>query len=738
MAEYDEYGGEIVGSDKEELDEYGGVIVKAPAPAEAAQASLRQAFNTPEPTPVEPERSFGERALRKGFAVASGLSDVVPYAPQIIARLRTLKGPETYEEELKRVREEKGMIEAGEPVTTGAARAGGTIAALPALFAAAPAVAAAVPFLGPAALPAATSFLGGLYGGMKVHERKDATAGDIAKGAAFGAAVPAMFKGASTAARFLAPTTTTGTLGTLGLRTAQTGVRAVPYGVMAEQPVTTLLSDQATPAEKTEAAINLLALPAAATQELRQGTRRAALRQSEAIAERARPEAEALVAAEQEAAGETAMREQTAKEARTAIAERQEANRRAKRELAFEQSIDVAADKLKGGAQKALGVVQSELAAQQQLIQALENATDPSLLGWRAKQFQDMANRLNSYEASWSREYFGQPLPQEFYDIRSKLDQSLMRNTQLMGSTATESFLADPDRKFAEYQARKVAEGRTKEADLLQRLNTALQFANKDFSAEARAQAAARKPPLSDARRAAIYAKHGLADPGPTPPFATPPLAERQVDVALGRAEPTPTRLQDLVALLEQEGLPSGMTREQVLAQAGVSPADAARIFAERKAAAERGLEFGTPKPGAKALQRMDLDSATRAVYEMMKPEWLRGGVLARVPGLRVGGLAPGSQAPQYLGERIAEDPTQTRFGLPFQAFAMADRFTKVLQRNASVRSRYDQFVRAAAKRGRGEDLKGFIQDVASFIANDPEAAEEMRNAEAAATGAAP
>ena len=682
----------------------------APAPEAVSVA--------PEAAP-EPERSFGERALRKGFAVASGISDVVPFAPQIIARLRTLKGPETYEEELAKVREEKAMIEEGEPVTTGASRALGTLASIPAIGAGAGPVGAALRF--------------GAYGGAQAATQEGATAGDIAKSAAFGAAVPFMFKTASTVARSLDPKVTTGALGAFGLRTAQTGVRAVPYGVMAEQPVRTLASDTATPAEMTEAGINLLALPLAATQELRQGTRRSALRQAESIRDRALPEAKDLVAAEQEAAGEGVMREQTAKEARSAIAGRQEANKRALREVSFEQSIDLAADRLKGGAQKALATVQTELANQQQLIQALENATDPSLLGWRAKQFQDMANRLNSYEASWNREYPGQPLPPEFDSVRSKLDQSLMRNTQLLGSNATENFLADPDAKFAEYQARKVADGRTKEADLLARLNAALQFANKDFSAEARAQAAARKPQIDDARRAAIYQRQGLVDPGPTQPFATPPLAERQVDAARGRLEPTPTRLQELVSLLEQEGLPSGLTREQVLEQAGITPAEAARIFAERRAADQRGLENGTPKPEATTLKRMDLDSATRAVYEMMKPEFLRGGVLARVPGLRIGGLTPGAEAPRYLGERVAEDPTQTRLGLPFQAFAMADRFARVLQRNANVKSRYDQFVRSAAKRGRGEDLRGFFQDVANFIAGDEEAAANMKAEEVGA-----
>jgi hypothetical protein len=180
------------------------------------------------------------------------------------------------------------------------------------------------------------------------------------------------------------------------------------------------------------------------------------------------------------------------------------------------------------------------------------------------------------------------------------------------------------------------------------------------------------------------------------------------------------------------------MTEADIRQAANITPAEAARIFAERRSAAERGLEYGTPAPGAKTLKRMDLDSATRAVYEMMKPEWLRGGLRSNIPGIRLGGLAPGAEAPRYLGERVAEDPTQTRFGLPFQAFAMADRFTKVLQRNSSVRSRYDQFVRGAAKRGRGEDLKGFVQDIAKFIFNDPEATEEMRKAEAAATAPAP
>lgn len=895
------------------LDEEFDALPDAPA-----AKSLNEEFDalpdapTPAPAPVAKPRelSFGEQAARKGFAVASGISDIVPFAPEIIARLRTLTGgPRTYEEELKRVREEKAMIEAGEPVTTAASRTLGTFAAFPAI--------------GAGAGPIGTALRFGAYGGAQAATPEDATAGDIAKGAAFGAAVPAMFKGASKIAGALAPTTTTGAIGTLARRTAQTGVRAVPYGVMAEQPVMTLLSDQATPAEKTEAGINLFALPVGAVQELRQGTRRAALRQSEAIAERAGAEARDLVTAEQEATAKGAIRQQQALEAQTeaarakaaedAVSARRKAetqdyeesvgletakrmqaarsaaeaqkiragqraaevarlerraaldareqtaeaiddfrrmarerveeqaltdaqqqndvateariweqkNRRAHRAVKEEQRVMSSAERLRSGDQAAIADMQAELLELKAAEDALTSGEDPSLRGAIAKKYQDMRHRLETALKMFQDDNV-EP-PEAYRQAYDSVRESYLRNTREQGyvgfGSNNELFLEDP-RAWAEGERtrrlNKVQADRTgKEAAIVRFLEG---MAQRDYMAEARAARAGM--PVPESRLQEIFADQGLEYKGgplvgqdgvplkqpffgdrvPEAPFASPSLLARSIDrrqylrsemdaarkgmrdyrrnearvITAGERQQA-ERLAELDAqqaagfsgltprqeveqgVRAQMPAPAGMTEADILSQAGispapaapmaeadvraaagVSPADAARIFAERRAAAERGLEFGTPKPGAKTLQRMDLDSATRAVYEMMKPEWLRGGVLARVPGLRIGGLAPGAEAPQYLGERIAEDPTQTRFGLPFQAFAMADRFTKVLQRNASVRSRYDQFVRAAAKRGRGDDLKGFIQDVASFIANDAEAAEEMRNAEAAATAAAP
>jgi hypothetical protein len=903
--EDDDFGARDIPSE----DDFGARDV---APVSAAQASLNSAFNKPASEAVsvapeaapEPERSFGERALRKGFAVASGISDVVPFAPQIIARLRTLKGPETYEEELAKVREEKAMIEEGEPVTTSASRTLGTLASIPAIGAGAGPVGAALRF--------------GAYGGARAATQEGATAGDIAKSAAFNAAVPALFKGASSVARSLAPTTTTGALGTFGLRTAQTGVRAVPYGVMAEQPLRTLVSDTATPAEMTEAGINLLALPLAATQELRQGTRRAGLRQAESIRGRALPEAEALVTAEQEAAAAGEIRKQRtleaeAETARARAAEeaisgqrqteteayeqgvkletgrevqaarsaaeqarlvgeqrrsaevqaerraqldareqaaeqlRDEAqrakaraeddaltfaqqkqdvateakiweqkNKRAMRAVKDEQRVISEAERLARGDQAAVTEMQAEITELKAMEDALTTGDDPSLRGAVAKKYQDMGNRLER-----ALKFFkdgGVEPPPEYQQAYDSVRESYLRNTQAQGyvgfGPSNELFLEDP-RAWAESERlrrlSKVEADRTgKEAAIVRFLEG---IAQRDYMAESRTTKAG--PQVPEQRIQELFGEQGLQYAGgplvqsdgvpikqpflggrvPRSPFTSPEVmaesvqrrralqteqdtlrtlmrdfrrTEARVPTASERARAE--RLAEIQAqqaagfsgLTDKQAIeqavrartpvPAGMTEADILARAGIAPtpavpmaeaavrqaanitpAEAARIFAERRAAAERGLEYGTPRPEPTTLKRMDLDSATRAVYEMMKPEFLRGGVLARVPGLRIGGLTPGAEAPRYLGERVAEDPTQTRLGLPFQAFAMADRFARVLQRNANVKSRYDQFVRSAAKRGRGEDLQGFFQDVANFIAGDEEAAANMKAEEVGA-----
>lgn len=631
--------------------------------------------------PPEKKFTFGQEAARKGLALAGGMTEAVPFGPHVVAALRSLKGPEKFEEELKGVREELATMREQEPAASAIGRFGLSAAQIP--------IAA-----GKGLSLGAQALRFGALGGAQAAGQEGATAEDVLKGAATSAALPVVFGGAGKLAEAISPTPASSALSAAARRTGQATLRTAPAVGLAAQPVSTLLSPEADASAKYEAALNLGLLGAVPVLEGYRGAVKTGAERASSIAEQAKLQAQKAIGEQEAARGEAALGARATREAEQAIAQRIEANKRARREVAFEQSVDVAADRLKGGAQKALSTVQSELANQQQLIQALENATDPSLLGWRAKQFQDMANRLNSYEASWQREYPGQPLPQAFNDVRSQLDQSLMRNTQLMGSTATEAFLADPDAKFAEYQARKVAEGKTKEAGLLQQLNNALAFANKDFSAEARAQASARRPQIDDARRQAIYAKHGLVDPGPQAAFTSPVLAESIADVSRGVVG-APTRKSELAEVYRQQGLPSGMTEADILRAANVTPAEAARLLAEQRRAARNVVEFGTPTPTASTQRQMDLDSKLRALYETTMPAGLRGGVLLR--GLGGGRLSSGDVArrtlPEYSQWTSPTMSTEARMKTPFEALEIADAFQRLLKADAAVDSSFRRFV---------------------------------------------
>lgn len=647
------------------LDEEFDALPDAPA------KSLNDEFDALPDAPASALAPTPAPRAKTPFATAIGRSvaEAVPFVPQLADV------------------SEKGMAEAREdyPGWTAATRIGTTLGEY----------AGAARFGGPVGVGVLSALqeASGLQREGKLDFSDPMTYAKLVGSGVLGAVIPKAFKGADNWAKSLTPEASAPALRAGLSRAGQAAVRTAPAAALAVPQAQAFMSPETDSSSKIESAANLLLLGSVPVLEGRRGLARIGAERAGSIAEQAAMEGERVIGERQAKAGEEAFAGQLGKEAEQVINARREANRRAQREMAFEQSIDVAADRLKGGAQKALGVVQNELAAQQQLITALENATDPSLLGWRAKQFQDMANRLNSYEASWSREYPGQPLPPEFNAIRSKLDQSLMRNTQIMGSNATENFLADPDRKFAEYQARKVAEGRTKEADILQRLNAALQFANKDFNAEARAQAAARRPPLSDARRGAIFAKYGLMDPGATPAFATPPVAELASEVSRG-VTGAPMKKGELAELYRTAGLPSGMTEADVLQAENITPAEAARLLAEQRAAARANVEFGTPTPLPSTQRRLDLSSTGRALYETAFPEAIRPDILLRgaVGRLRGSNVVPRT-LPEYTSRTSPTMSTESRMQTPFEALELAGAFEDLLKKDVAVDSFYRKFV---------------------------------------------
>jgi hypothetical protein len=98
---------------------------EAPAPIQAAQTSISQAFNAPS---AKPESSFGETLARKGLGAATAVTEIVPVATQAVAGLRSAFGDRTYEDELARVREEQQMMRKLEPATTGITRGAGNVA----------------------------------------------------------------------------------------------------------------------------------------------------------------------------------------------------------------------------------------------------------------------------------------------------------------------------------------------------------------------------------------------------------------------------------------------------------------------------------------------------------------------------------------------------------------------------------------------------------------------------------
>jgi hypothetical protein len=602
-------------------------------------------------------------------AVGRSVAEAVPFAPQLTGVT------------------EQGIAEARKdrPFTTAATRLGTTLGE----YAGAARLGGPVGVGGLAALQEASA----LQREGKLDFTDPTTYAKLAAAGVFGAAIPKLFKGADTLAKSLAPEAATPAIEAGARRVGQALVRTAPPAALAVPQAQTFLSPQTDESGRLEALANVGMLGTMPLLSTWRGATRMGAERAGSIAEQAEQQARNVIAERETARGEKAVAARAGEEAASAIAERTEANKRARREVAFEQSIDVAADRLKGGAQQAVATIQAELADQQRLIQALDDFTDPSLIGWRAKQFQDMANRLNSYEASWNREYPGQPLPPEFNVVRSKLDQSLMRNTALMGESARESFLADPDAKAEEYRLQKVREGKAREADILQRLNNALVFANKDFSAEARAQAAARKPQLDDARRGSIYAKYGLADPGPQTPFASPVMAESLADVSRGIAQ-APMRKAELADVYRTQGLPSGMSETDILSAANVTPAEAARLLSEQRAAARNVAEFGTPTPKPSTQRRMDLESKGRALLETAVPSWLRGDVFLRgVTGRISGSNITRRTLPEYSRWTSPTMSTEARMETPFEAMEIAGAFERLLKADSAVDSNFRKFV---------------------------------------------
>jgi hypothetical protein len=112
-------------------------------------------------------------------------------------------------------------------------------------------------------------------------------------------------------------------------------------------------------------------------------------------------------------------------------------------------------------------------------------------------------------------------------------------------------------------------------------------------------------------------------------------------------------------------------------------------------------------------------------VWETLVPEQLRFFSRVRGPGSMIGGRIVEQQTPEFLGKRSAQDPRQSGFNKPFQALAVQDAFTKVLERNlADTNSRWAAFRAAAKNAGKFASMPEFLiqnPDIARAVSDELE-----------------
>ncbi len=223
---------------------------------------------------------------------------------------------------------------------------------------------------------------------------------------------------------------------------------------------------------------------------------------------------------------------------------------------------------------------------------------------------------------------------------------------------------------------------------------------------------------------------------------------QREARLAALRAQPVPTGIsakQEVRAAMEATTpRPAGMTEADILAarripgapatpmpeadiktRAGITPAAADAEFQARLAAARREVEFGTSDVTPETIRELNLESVPRAVWETLVPEQLRFFSRVRGPGSMIGGRIVEQQTPQFLGQQSALDPRQTRYARPFQALAIQDAFTKVLERNlADTSSRWAAFRAAAKNAGKFASMPEFLTqnpDIARAVSDELE-----------------
>lgn len=640
MAEYDEYGGEIVGNDKEELDEYGGVIVKpsAPAPVQAAQTSISQAFNAPAPGKggllSDVGNYLGEAVGGLGAGVVAG----VPFGlgPSIVGALTPGETTEDVERSIAEARKKS-------PIMFGAGEFG---AELPAFLTGAGAGEKLVTKAGPVlsrltpGLRKAGEYLlkgaglGGVTGteaaGRALVEGKPVGEA-LATGAETGlsmAALPGAFAaGPEIAGALGAGPKVRGLVSTVA--PAVLAVKSAPEGTDATDWTKWVLTQGMMAGG--DPLLKTVIGPKAAYERLAASSR-------ESIQPKLRRAT---------AEGAELAREDIYKDVRADEIVRNQQFRAA---LKGEQRAMRTAEKIKQGDLTEVNKLAQDALDLDALVKGLGEGTDPSLRGLLGKLFQDASNRLlRAKQALENRpELASKDLVEKINTVDRLITESYLKNTEKGGYL--EDFNDDPYARLeVERQARlkQATEKRDRvaqqQADLLTRIGT------RNYLEEARTKQRPPTVPENVARQ--LAEKAGLEYAGPDEQFGKP---------VRHRLAMSPEQQAELEAQTQAEF-------ERQVAAGG-------RVLQGRAPEAD----YGEKAPFFDPMNPM----RSTAVIAPKLPDWVKPVVAGR---LATGLLRASAKAPQSKLSEVQEAtspvrPTQATLERPYNAVAMLRAWDKVLE----------------------------------------------------------
>lgn len=640
MAEYDEYGGEIVGNDKEELDEYGGVIVKpsAPAPVQAAQTSISQAFNAPAPGKGGLLSDVGNYLGEAVGGFGAGAVAGVPFGlgPSIVGALDPTRTTEDYEREIAEARKKS-------PIMFGAGEFG---AELPAFLTGAGTGEKLVTKAGPAlsrltpGLRKAGEYLlkgaglGGVTGteaaGRALVEGKPVGEA-LATGAETGlsmAALPGTFAvGPEVAGALGAGPKVRGLISTVA--PAALAVKSAPEGTDATDWTKWVLTQGMMAGG--DPFLKTVLGPKAAYE-------RAAASSRESL----QPKLRRATAEGMELAREDVFKD--------VLADETVRNQQFRAAIKGEQRAIRTADQIRQGDVKALDKLEADVRDADALARGLEEGTDPSLRGLLGKLFQDVSNRLlRAKQALANRpELAGTPVAQKIATVDRLIEESYLKNTERGGYL--EDFNDDPYVRLEQIRKERAADA-TRKRDRLAGEQAALleRMGLRNYLEEARVKTA--PPPVPEARQRELAEAAGLEYAGSDERFGKP---------VRHRLAMAPERRAELDAQTQAEF-------ERQVAAGG-------RVLQGRAPEAD----YGEKAPFFDPMNPM----RSTAVIAPKLPDWVKPVVAGR---LATGLLRASAKAPQSKLSEVQEAtspvrPTQATLERPYNAVAMLRAWDKVLE----------------------------------------------------------